>query len=377
MLAGCLGRERNKKLIAALGFWCGLSLALDSMAAVTVMGVIAATLGFWIFQGAPRRGLIAPLIFALGFGGGVWPRHVGAWIDPHDAYQEQFSPVTRADVLALHGRLLLEDCLPRLIAGHRVPGLESDPDPASMSPRRWSRIRAGFDPLGGLAVGLTFVLAAMALLALTRELIAPTSPASRVVVSGLAVSALATLAGFVVNRNIFNSDNYRYLVTLLVPWSLGFGLAIERLARRGRGGVALASACVVLLALVMSADLANWYARFGWIDGQGRPVRKPLDDPILAWIDAHPEMTWIDGGYWDVYRLAFLADGRVRGAPFPYYPNRFPEWGPARDGNRATLVRLDPNSPTERHRALESGQHEVFRARGLTIYAWSREQIDR
>ncbi len=35
---------------------------------------------------------------------------------------------------------------------------------------------------------------------------------------GLAVSALATLAGFVVNRNIFNSDNYRYLVTLLVPW---------------------------------------------------------------------------------------------------------------------------------------------------------------
>ncbi len=50
LLAGCLGRERNGLRIAALGFWCGLSLVLDSMAAVTVMGVIAAALGFWIFQ---------------------------------------------------------------------------------------------------------------------------------------------------------------------------------------------------------------------------------------------------------------------------------------------------------------------------------------
>ena len=32
------------------------------------------------------------------------------------------------------------------------------------------------------------------------------------------------VAAFLVNRNIFNSDNYRYLIFLLTPWSLGFGL---------------------------------------------------------------------------------------------------------------------------------------------------------
>ena len=39
----------------------------------------------------------------------------------------------------------------------------------------------------------------------------------------------------------------------------------------------------------------------------------------------HPEVTSIQGDYWDVYRLSFLTGGRVRGMPFPEYPERFPE----------------------------------------------------
>ena len=49
------------------------------------------------------------------------------------------------------------------------------------------------------------------------------------------------MAAFLVNRNIFNSDNYRYLIYLLTPWSLGFGLVLDEpvapKAHRVRGGL--------------------------------------------------------------------------------------------------------------------------------------------
>src|SRR5262249_46198496 len=173
-----------------------------------------------------------------------------------------------------------------------------------------------------------------------------------------------TLGGFVANRNIFNADNYRYLVGLLVPWSLGFGLAADRLARRGGAGRLAAAGFVVLLAVGMTADLGRWYARFGWVDGRGVPVRKPVDDPALAWLDAHREVAWISGGYWDVYRLAFLTGGRVRGAPFPVYPNRFPDWRPAPGARAVTLIRPTPEGGLFREKAEAGGEREVFRARG-------------
>ena len=51
-------------------------------------------------------------------------------VEPYDAYHEQFSWSCDLPLLAEHGRILGLECLPRLIAGHRLPGLEADPDPA-------------------------------------------------------------------------------------------------------------------------------------------------------------------------------------------------------------------------------------------------------
>ena len=61
-------------------------------------------------------------------------------------------------------------------------------------------------------------------------------------------------------------------MTLLVPWALGFGLAMHGLARWGRGGRAAAWLCSLVLAGLMTADTARWYARFGWIDAQSGGV---------------------------------------------------------------------------------------------------------
>ena len=36
-----------------------------------------------------------------------------------------------------------------------------------------------------------------------------------------------------------------------------------------------------------------------------------------------PDVTHVFGGYWDVYKMAFLSGGRLVGIPFPMYPNRF------------------------------------------------------
>ena len=67
-------------------------------------------------------------------------------------------------------------------------------------------------------------------------------PARRSAVAHSA-SALLIVAAFLVNRNIYNSDNYRYLIFLLTPWALGCGLLLSDLARRGRVAPAVGVAC--------------------------------------------------------------------------------------------------------------------------------------
>ena len=67
------------------------------------------------------------------------------------------------------------------------------------------------------------------------------------------------VAAFLVNRNIYNSDNYRYLIFLLTPWALGFGLVLADLARRGWVGRLSAWLVAALLFEVMTSATFLWY----------------------------------------------------------------------------------------------------------------------
>ena len=216
-------------------------------------------------------------------------------VEPHDAYREQFRPMLEPERPDRRTpRLLALECLPRLIVGHRLPGLQADPDPRALAgpgPTSRDARRAPGRRLGVTAVGAD-ACSAVARRSLARRRAAD-EPAARAVCWGLLVSAAAVVAGFVVNRNIFNSDNYRYLVMLLVPWALGFGLAMRRpgAAGQGRARGRLALLALVLAAL-MTVDTARWYARFGWIDlpgPAGAACRSTT--PRSAWLDAHPEVT--------------------------------------------------------------------------------------
>src|SRR5258708_39908873 len=109
---------------------------------------------------------------------------------------------------------------------------------------------------------------------------------------------------------------------------------MARVSGRGPGGKWVAGSMALAFAALMAVDSRRWYSGFGWVDSSGRPVRKIVEDPALAWLEAHPDVTSIQGNYWDVYRLSFLTGGRVRGVPFPEYPERFPEIARGLPGGR-------------------------------------------
>jgi len=363
MLAG-VWIKGGKFRAFGLGFWCGFGLYLDSMLSVTILGLVLASISGWFFNGMRRTSIVAAVVFCAGFVGGVWPRPVGARLDPYDAYQDQFSITREPELLVSHGWMLAKECLPRLIAGHRLPGLESEPDPGSLSSQTLVRRREPFNALSAVVTGLALSLAVASALAILISTI--TGPIhGRIVCLGLFLSATATLAGFVANKNIYNSDNYRYLVGLLAPLSLGFGILADRVATSGSIGRHTVSSIVVLFAAMMTADTIGWYSRFGWVDGRGLPLTKAVDDPTLLWLRENPEVKWIEGGYWDVYRLAFLSEGNVRGAPFPVYPNRFPEW--RKEGKPVILTRATSEGTYFHEQAIRDGYRVMKKARGMSI----------
>jgi hypothetical protein len=345
------------------------------MFAITLAGLLPAAIWGWWASGASRGGLQSALFFLLAFLAGAWPREVGRRIECHDAYQEQFRPILERDVLIGHARILGLDCLPRLVVGHRLFGLQADPDPRALAGPGPSSRKRDEHPAAAVvtAVGLALFLASFIALAASASA-SRLSVAGAAVCRGLLISSAAVVIGFVLNGKIFNSDNYRYLVTLLVPWSLGFGLALHGLARRGRGGLAAAWLCSLVLAGLMTVDAVRWYAGLGWIDATGRPVRIPLDDPVLAWLDAHREVDALYGDYWDVYRLAFLSGGRVRGVPLPVFPDRFPEWSRDLPGGRPEIlvVRGTREGYFYYQSALKAGGRVLLRTRGLAIVSWPR-----
>ena len=103
--------------------------------------------------------------------------------------------------------------------------------------------------------------------------------ARRAVSRGTLWSAILIVAAFLVNRNIYNSDNYRYLIFLLTPWAIGFGLLMGDLTRRGWTGRLSAWIVAGLLFEVMTAPTFLWYRdERRYVDERGIPVRISLPD---------------------------------------------------------------------------------------------------
>jgi hypothetical protein len=361
-LHGCVSRGGWLRSMM-LGLWCGLGLYLDAMFLLTLAGLIVAAVLAWFSAGSSRRALVAAAVFLIGLGIGLLPREIGRRVDRHDAYPAQFGVSLESQVVFDHARLLALRCLPRLIAGIELVDLDEwfaaregggdpihtvwgrDVDPVLPSPAEWLAIV--------FLIGLT-----VAFLRLVLDPLWTGEAARKAVGGGVAISALLIAGSFLVNSNIFDSDNYRYLIYFLTPWSLGYGLLMHDLVRQGRFGRLIAVLCAGLLMGVMTAAAFYWYqVDRGYVDGRGLPIRRrvacwrelavemPVSSRSTSAVRTYtipPEVTHVLGGYWDVYRIAFLSGGRIRGIPYPIYPNRFRGWSRGLAPSRGALLVLPP-----------------------------------
>lgn len=388
MLYGVLTRGGPYRS-AALGLWCGLGLYLDQMFLFTVVFLLTAIVTWWLTADARLAGKQANLlVFIAAFFVGYLPHWRGQAAEPYDAYKEQFQTIFRpadgkpdgsaiawgtAGRLGLeHVRILGLEAVPRLIGGHLLPGGETEPNPAILDGKPASRRSAAWTTLGILASALSLGLFVVSIVALGSVAGMRETAASQVIRWGILASTGAVTAAFIINLNIYNSDNYRYLVYLFIPWCLGFGLFMGWLTRRGWGGRIAATLLAAALVVVMTLDTHAWYERFGWVTATGVPVKKPLRDPALEWLEAHPEVDGVFGSYWDVYRLSYLTGGRVRGVPYPVFPDRFPEWSDSLPGHRPKIliVRSTGDGNYYRSQAIQQGAKELLRKPQVSIYDW-------
>jgi hypothetical protein len=226
----------------------------------------------------------------------------------------------------------------------------------------------------------------LALYRLGRDPAMTTDPARQAVSHGTVASALLIAAAFLVNRNIYNSDNYRYLIFLLTPWALGFGLVLSDLARRGFIAWLSAWLAAALLFEVMTSATFLWYRdERAYVDQRGMPVRIPLPDwseltvvadvrrGTLA-VPLHfvvpPDVTHVMGGYWDVYKIAFLSGGRLAGIPFPMYPNRFRGWSRGLGPGRGKLLILHPGVTARNAASTSSAEQGTGFVRSAKRINW-------
>jgi hypothetical protein len=365
LLHACLA-DGGWKRTAVLGFWCGLGLYLDAMFLLTLAGLIAAALLLWFRVGVSKRGISVAALFLVTMAVGLLPREIGRRVDPYDAYPAQFGMTFEKKALLEHARLLGQACIPRMVAGLDLSVLESEIDMVA----QWGGdVRSGLQSLRDQpenvlllgrvlcgTVSLASFAAALFWLALDRW---PRGDlAGRAIRLGILGSAAAIVVAFLLNRNIYNSDNYRYLVFLLTPWALGFGTMERDLASLGWLGRLAAIALALLLALTMTLTALSWYVRdLRYID----PRLVPLPVEVRPWdqvevFDPHPQavgpgafttviphdVTHLFGPYWDVYRLSFLSGKRVVGIPFPTEPNRFAGWTRGLGPDRGRLMVLQP-----------------------------------
>jgi hypothetical protein len=355
---GLLGRlvERPSPARAlAIGLAAGTGAYLDRM--LLLPGLLACFLALPVIVSQTMRAMIVSgILLLMGLGLGFLPARLGEAQDPYDAYGSQFetilwttSPVgvTRwtprgevAELLQEHGRILALECVPRLFAGHRLPDFRSEP---------WTRSIPGISVLGPdrlaqsagpIAIATTWGMLVLGSAGFVALLLPIRDPVGRVVRNLLVLVALASLAGFLLNRHIYNSDNYRYLVLLIPAWSLGIGRAMDRLTQvPGRVGRIGVGAMVVVLAGFTSFDVGQWYQSLGLIGGSGQDGALERSDPAYRYLMSHlGEFDAIFADYWDAYRLSFLTGGRVVGVPYPNYPNRFPEQSRRLPGNRPRVL---------------------------------------
>jgi hypothetical protein len=389
-------RRRSVPRQALFGLWCGLGIWLDPLAVVGLLGLLPAV----VFAARGEKGwlfrLRSVLVWACCFGIGMLPRFAGQYLDPHDAYSGQDRTILTPregkrqvdwklarDLAAEHSRILGLECLPRLFLGRKLPGLDFDPSAGSLSGRK----QAG-GPRGAVD-GLTFLTLVCSTIGLVCAVIGLLSLGNDRVRRGVALASWLTcwltIFGFILHLNIFDSDNYRYLVLLLVPWAVGLAACAVRIAGIGGAAGKIGARLLLAILVVPGIDTARWvldYLPRVLAASTARDLEQYRSMLVDALMKGPPEarsatgyhpIRSVYGNYWDVYRISFLTKGKLIGMPYPVYPRRFldRELEAYKDPGRYLFARSDdPFGPYYANQAVREGARPAWRGDGVILLDW-------
>ncbi|RLT14508.1 MAG: hypothetical protein DWI24_02830 [Planctomycetota bacterium] len=321
------------------GLFCAVGIWADS---IFLLGMAGLGMGSLYMAWSLRSsiGLARRLLQALLFIGvlmlGPAMSKLG---DGYNAYGSQFEITTDRSALWQHARILGADCLPRLLVGRT---LEMGSPEITMTHQKPTDYLSS--NLAALMVSILMGIHLLLIFLRINRLARRGSPQIgepvpqpvwlRPMWAGLMFTSLLTLTAFEFNKNIFNADNYRYLIPLIPLLGCLYGL----FATPGRAS-AMSRSLLIVLAILMSLDVHFWQAKNGFhtmpltaTDEKPEDIRKSrlislLTEPQTGPL---PAITGpFEADYWETYRALYLASKPVTlGKPFGFYPNRFPDQSP-------------------------------------------------
>jgi hypothetical protein len=364
------------------GLICAVAFYSDRIFGVGLAAIGLATLAaipVYREQVSGSRRFAQAFIFGWSFGAFSIVLLNIAVIGNMSTYGDQFAITTAPDAILQHIRLLFLECLPRLLLGRLLPDGSTGVTFTHPGPISLDSISAK-SPL--VWISLSALMAACVVRSISKNARNRTdafSTATEVrwlwpMRVGLWMTAILTFVAFVLNRNIYNSDNYRYLV-LLLP---GLGMAAARLSADG-SRQSLRRSFVIAFVLLLTADTVHWQTAVGFRSGfMPSPTKvgssAASDVDLVDLLKSNPPV--IDGDfeadYWEVYRALYLADLPIdRGQPFGFFPNRFFPVEPFPNSKKVPRFVVITKSPTSMQilaQIRNEGSRRVYAARNLEIF---------
>jgi hypothetical protein len=310
------------------GLFCGLGLWVDSIFLLGLAGLFAASLAeSWKNRRSItlKTRLLQAFSFSAMLPAGMLLTSLG---DGENSYGSQFELSRDANSIIEHTRILVMDCLPRLFFGRSAQGLDQInwPDQPFKNENH-----------------LTFILIAFAL-SIAAIILKIRSRSNQRVLNnslkhslwlGFATLLILNLIAFVLNKNIFNSDNYRYLV-LLLPI---FGVSVASIAADGRFQLTR-RLILVVFSVLLGNDVYNWQIHASLRESQSDALQQeqkkkdriqtsramPLEDIFVTPGNGLPPIVngTFEADYWVVYKSIYLFRLPLNsGRPFGFYPDRF------------------------------------------------------
>lgn len=356
-------KSQSTKQWFAFGFFCSLGLWNDSLFMLSLMGLGAASLiASWVLRKEVhiRRRLSQALAFLIILP--FWPvlnRNLG---DGYNAYGSQFEITTDPEVLRNHTRLLVLECLPRLLLGRTLKGGTTEIQLTHLKPADWlSSDQAGVVVWVLMAFFLMPILLRLKTAGNATHRNDQSSNAREIwmcVWLGHILTAVATIAAFRFNLHIYNADNYRYLVLLIPMAGMFFGV----LAEIGPTMV-LRRMILTCLACFLATDVFLWQRANGFRDTNPPPMEPGLQEMLQEGL----LQSTFQADYWEVYRGLYLANRPIsQGRPFGFFPDRFPKKSPKNPDQ--IVIGKSPTSLQMLQQARQQGASLKFRYRGFEVY---------